>query len=153
MRILTLLILSAFSHTSSAEVYKCVGKNGTVTYQPNPCTSAIKQQQLEIKTDPAKDAEAKVRLEEVRNEYENRKAAQQEAEKVAAEQRNQAASLEATRRSAIAQQEMAEAQRRQAEAMEHGNNQNNRPILVAPRGMPGTGFGSGYNNTGSVPEH
>lgn len=130
MRTLTLIILTLLCQPSSAEVFKCVGKNGTVSYQPSPCQAAVKQQQLEIKSDPVKDAEAKAKLDQVRGEYETRKAARQEAEKQATEQRNQALTVEAARRSAIAQQEMAEAQRRQAEALEH--DQNDRPIIIVP---------------------
>jgi regulator of protease activity HflC (stomatin/prohibitin superfamily) len=140
------MILTLLCQPSSAEVFKCIGKNGAVSYQPSPCQAAIKQQQLEIKSDPVKDAEAKAKLEQVRSEYEIRKSAQQEADKLAAEQRNQAATIEAARRGAIAQQEMAEAQRRQAEAMENQYNGNNRPIMIPPQGMPGTGFNPGFNS-------
>lgn len=80
MRVLTLLILATFCQASNADVFKCLGNNGRASYQPSPCTTAAEQQQLDIQSDPAKDAEAKARLEEVRSEYESRKTARLKAE-------------------------------------------------------------------------
>lgn len=144
MRILLLLFVTVFSQSACAEVFKCVGKNGMVKYQPAPCASAIKQQQLEIKSDPEKEAAAKAKLEEVRNEYDSRKALQQEAAKNAAEQHNKAATLDAAQRSAIAQQEQAEALHRQAEALEHENDDGNRVLIMPPPAMPGMGYDPRY---------
>lgn len=146
MRISIMTLLIWLCMPVHAEVYKCVGKNGTVAYQPNPCSSAIKQEQIQIISNPAKEEEARAKLEAVRSEYESRKTAQQEAEKAASELRLKQASVEAAQRSALAQQQQADAQRRQADAMER---QDDHPyLMVPPPIMPnyGTGFNPGLNN-------
>lgn len=130
MRVVILLTLALSSQTVNAEVYKCIGSGGKTSYQARPCQSTTKEQQLDIKSDPAKEAEAKAKLESVRSEYENRKAARAEAEKAQAEQRREAAKVDAARRSAEAQQEQAEAQHRQADALERQNQQDNRPVML-----------------------
>lgn len=142
MRIWVVMLLCLGYQAANAEVFKCVGKHGQVLYQPSPCNSAIKQQQLEIKSDPEVEAQARTKLEEVRSEYESRKAAQQEAQREAMEQRNQQLSIDAAQRSAFAQQQQANEQRRQNEAIE---GQVNRPVYVVPPvgGAPGYGSSPG----------
>ncbi len=134
MRIVILLALALSSPMVHAEVYKCIGSGGKTSYQARPCQTATKEQQLDIKSDPVKEAEAKAKLESVRSEYESRKAARAEAEKAQAEQRREAMKADAARRIAEAQHEQAEAQHRQADALERQNNQDiDRPVvLVTP---------------------
>jgi len=133
--ILFLLGLLAYPSVN-AEVYKCVGKGGKVQYQSKPCEAAIKAQQLDIKHTPNSESKAQANLEAVRSEYETRKAAQQQADKDAAEQRRAEEQLEYARRSAIAQQEQADAQKRQAEALERQNSGANRPVYLLPPYRP-----------------
>lgn len=132
MRILIVMLLSFVALPAAAQVYRCVGKHGAVSYQPSPCNNANKQEQLEIVSDPAKDAEAKARLEAVRSEYETRKINRQEADKQAMEQRLKQATADAAQRSANAQQDQADAQRRQADILERQGDLNDRPYLMVP---------------------
>ncbi len=133
----SLIFLLAIASTPvDAEVFKCIGKYGKTAYQAQPCQAATQQQQLDIKADPAKQAEAQAKLEAIQSEYESRKAAQLQADKENAEQQNQAATLEIARRNALAQQEQAEAQNRQADALERQNQTDYRPIIIAPPMYP-----------------
>lgn len=142
MRVLMVMMLFWLCLPANAEVYKCVGKNGAVSYQPTPCSSAIKQEQIPITTNPVKEEEARLRLDAVRSEYESRKHDQQEAEKAANDLRLKQATLEAQQRSAMAQFEQAEAQRRQAEALER---KDEHPYtMMPPPGMPYYGNGLNY---------
>lgn len=56
-----------------AEVYKCVDKAGKIDYQARPCQNSVKTVQLPIKNDPAKDASAKLKLQELESEYQAKK--------------------------------------------------------------------------------
>ena len=127
-----LLILTFASLSAHAEVFKCVEKFGKTSYQATPCNQAAKEQQLEIKSDPEKEAAAKAKLGAIQNEYDTRKAEKEKIDKELADQQRANAELEIARRNAIAQQEQADAQRRQAEALERKNQQNDRPIYVLP---------------------
>lgn len=139
MRVSTPVLLLLFSQVSAAEVFKCVGKYGAVSYQTSPCASAIKQQEMNIVSDPAKEAAAKARLEEVRSEDESRKAAKREAAKEAFERNVKAATADAALRNAAAQQEQADAQRGQATAQQRQaaalERQQDRPLVIAPGGI------------------
>lgn len=115
------ILLALLSASANAEVFKCTEKYGKTIYQKTPCKGNAKEQQLDIKSDPAKEAEAKAKLEAIRSEYEARKAAKVENEKALSTRRNDALSLEIARRSALAQQEQAQAQHRQADALERQN--------------------------------
>lgn len=126
MRLLYLILLTVIQQSANAEIFKCVGKHGVASYQPSPCDTLIRQQQLDIKPDPAKEAAAKTRLDEVRSEYETRKATQLAEKKLAAEQSYRAAALEATRNKALAQQELAAAKRLQAQAIKHKRRQQDK---------------------------
>ncbi|MCK9608950.1 MAG: DUF4124 domain-containing protein [Methylomonas sp.] len=133
MRKLLFMFLCLAAADCGAEVFKCIEKNGKTIYQAAPCHGAAKEQQLDIKSDPAKEAEAKAKLEAVQSEYDSRKAAQEKVDKERAEQQRAAATLEFARRNAIAQQEQAQAQQRQAEALERQNRyNNNRPYFYLP---------------------
>lgn len=129
---LIFLLLTVTPAAAGAEVYKCIEKLGRTVYQSSPCKAAIKEQQLNITPNPAKEAEAKAKLQAIQSEDEARKAAQQQADKELSAERYEAAQLEIANRSAIAQQEQAEAQKRQAEALENQNQMNNSPIYVLP---------------------
>jgi len=131
---LTFLCLILVSATAQAEVYKCIEKLGKTLYQSSPCKTSSKEQQLNIAPNPAKEAEAKAKLEAVQSEDEARKAAQQQADKQLSAERYEAAKLEIANRNAIAQQEQAEAQKRQADALENQNQINNNPIYILPPG-------------------
>jgi hypothetical protein len=132
MRIIILMMLALSYQSADADVFKCTGQAGKTVYQEKPCQAAVKVQQLDIKGDPAKEAEAKVRLETLEAENGARRAERLKAEKEAATQRNQADQVDALNRSALAQQQQAVAQQRQAEALEKQNQQNNNPVLILP---------------------
>lgn len=119
MRVMFMTLLLMLQQTAIAEVFKCLGKQGAVTYQSAPCGAAIKQQQLEINADPAAEAAAKAKLDEVRGEYDTRKAAQMAADSLAAEQNYKAEKLEVDRRRVLALQELAAAKRHQTQAIRH----------------------------------
>lgn len=136
MRYAKLLTLCFFAASADAEVYKCIEKFGKARYQASPCSDNAKEQQLDIKADPAKEAAAKIRLEEVQNEYDKRKEEKEKIDKELAAQQRANAELEIARRSAIAQQEQAQAQQRQADALERQNRLNNRPLYVLPPAIP-----------------
>jgi len=136
MRQLLLITLSLLAASVNAEVYKCVEKFGKTSYQSSPCSQNAKEQQLDIKTDPAKEAAAKARLEEIQNEYDKRKEEKEKIDKELAAEQRANAELEFARRSAIAQQEQAQAQQRQADALERQNRFNSRPLYVLPPALP-----------------
>ncbi|MDD2739377.1 MAG: DUF4124 domain-containing protein [Methylomonas lenta] len=136
MRLISLLSLMLISATANAQVFKCIEKFGKTIYQSSPCKSGAKEQQLDIKSDPAKEAAAENKLEAIQSEYESRKVAQDEKNKELEKQRMEAATLEIARRNAIAQQEQAEAQKRQAEALEQRYNYDNRPFYILPSVRP-----------------
>jgi len=136
MRILFFLLSSSLAMSANADVFKCTGKYGQATYQNSPCAPSTKEQQLDIKFDPAKEAEAKAKLETIRNEYEVKKAAKEEEEKALTSQREKEASLEFARRSAIAQQEQARAQQRQADALERRSMEFYTPYFFLPQPRP-----------------
>ncbi len=132
MRTLIFLFWVLLSTPAVAEVFKCTEKHGKTVYQNTPCKPDAKEQQLDIKTDPAKEAEAKAKLDMIRNEYDARKAAQAEEDKVQSAKEKDALSLEFARRNAIAQEQQAQAQQRQAEALENQNQPNNRSLYFWP---------------------
>ncbi|MCQ8103641.1 DUF4124 domain-containing protein [Methylomonas sp. SURF-2] len=136
MRRFFLLLLGLGSANCNAEVFKCTEKYGKTVYQSSPCKAATKEQQLEIKTDPAREAAAKAKLEAIQNEYDARKSAQEKANKEREEQQRARDSLEIARRSAAAQQEQAHAQQRQADALEKQNQSDNRPMIFLPPMVP-----------------
>lgn len=136
MRRAMVLTVIFFAASADAEVFKCIEKYGKTRYQASPCSENAQEQQLDIKTDPAKEAAAKERLEEIQSEYDSRKAAKDKLDKEMAEQQRAAAALEIARRNAIAQQEQAQAQQRQADALERQNRFNNRPLYVFPPTLP-----------------
>lgn len=136
MGVIILLTLALMPVTANAEVFKCIEKFGKAIYQSTPCTPSAKEQQLDIKADPAKEAAAETKLEAIQNEYESRKAAQDQKNKELEKQRLEAETLETAKRNAIAQQEQAEAQKRQAEALEQQNNLGNRPLYIVPTIRP-----------------
>ncbi len=133
---LAFLMMSLVSAATNAEVFKCIDKSGKTLYQANPCKAASKEQQLNINSDPTKEADAKAKLEAVQSEYDDRKTAREKADKELSAERREAAKLEIANRNAIAQQEQAEAQKRQAEALENQNRNNNGPVFILPPPHP-----------------
>ncbi|MBS4051782.1 DUF4124 domain-containing protein [Methylomonas rivi] len=129
MRIMSVLCLMLMSATAHAEVFKCMEKFGKAVYQSRPCTDTSKEQQLDIKTtpDPAQEAAAKAKLEAVQAEYQAQKTSAAERQ---TKQNQEAAAIESARRSALLQQQQAEAQQKQAEALERQNRFLFRPLNV-----------------------
>jgi|GEM_PF-1269424 len=151
MRLAWLLLGLCGFVSAQAEVFKCSGKSGKTVYQQKPC-SQEGGRQLDIHADPAREAEAKAKLEALREENQVRKAARLEAEKQQAEQQRQIEEVEAMKRSALAQQQQADAQRRQAEALERRNSYIGAPVIYAPVApmpgiprLPGLGGSPGYS--------
>ena len=132
MRVLIFLFWVTLSVSAGADVFKCTGKYGQTTYQSSPCAPSKKEQQLDIKFDPVKEAEAKAKLEAIRREYEAQEAAKIQKEQALAAQRNEAASLEYARRSAIAQQKLAREEEPQLGVLKIQNQNMNRPIYFLP---------------------
>lgn len=127
MRLLFSILICMLPQSAVAEVFKCVGKQGAVTYQPIPCDTTFKQQSLEIKSDPAKEAVAKAKLDEVRSEYKNRKAVQLAAEKQVSEQNYKSATLDLARSKVLALQEIAAERRRQTRLLKHQSHRHHKP--------------------------
>lgn len=138
MKVLILLAMILSYHSASAEVFKCIGKEGKTVYQSRPCQTNDKAVQLDIRGNAAQEAEAKAKLEALLNEQEAAKIAKQEAERREATLKNQTESTNALKQSAIAQQQQVEAEQRQAAALEKQVQQKNNPVLIiAPQtGMP-----------------
>lgn len=132
MKYLPILLLIFASAAVRAEVFKCTNASGKTVYQSDPCQGGEKGRQMDIKTDPKVEAEAKARLEALELEHEAEKAARSQADKEAAEQRNRAAEIDALNRNAAAQQQRAAAEQRQAEALERQNQLINRPVMILP---------------------
>ncbi|OAI11950.1 MULTISPECIES: DUF4124 domain-containing protein [Methylomonas] len=159
MRLAWLLLGLCGLASAQAEVFKCSGKSGKTVYQQKPC-SQEGGRQLDIHADPAREAEAKAKLEALREENQVRKAARLEAEKQQAERQRQIEEVEAMKRSALAQQQQADAQRRQAEALERRNSYIGAPVIYAPvapmpgiPGLPGLGGSPGYSGDQHHHEH
>ncbi len=133
MRVLILMVMALCCHAANAEVFKCIGKAGKTVYQEKPCEAAVKEQLMDIKADPVKEAEAKARLEALEMENKARREERLQEEEDAATKRYQAEQINALKRSAIAQQQQAVAQRRQAEALERQNQPVVTPWWVFPR--------------------
>lgn len=135
MRKLALLCILT-SATANAEVFKCIEKYGKTIYQASPCKPAEKEQQLDIKSDPAKEAEAKAKLEAIQSEYETRKIAQEQKDKELELQREKAVSLEISRRNVIAEQQQAQAQQKMTEALQRQNLYGDRLLYITPPPIP-----------------
>ncbi len=75
-----IFLLAGLSLPAAAEVFKCTGSFGKTVYQSKPCQTAVKEQQLDIKTDPAVEAEARVKLEALRSEMDARRTERQNRE-------------------------------------------------------------------------
>lgn len=139
MRIIILMALGLSYHSANADVFKCTDMAGKTIYQSKPCQEAAKGQQLDIKVDPAKEAEAQAKYDALQMEYDAKKNAELESERTAAEQRVKVEQVESLRQSAVAQQQQAIAQQRQADAMERQNQQVNSPLMIiqTPQIAPG----------------
>ncbi|MGZ4998889.1 MAG: DUF4124 domain-containing protein [Methylomonas sp.] len=132
MRLLILMAMALGWHAANAEVFKCIGKAGRTVYQEKPCQAAVKEQVMDIKADPAKEAAAKARLEAFEAENDARRAERRQEEQEVAAEIYQAAKVNALNRSVFAQEQQAAAQRRQAEALEMRNQQLSNPWWLYP---------------------
>jgi len=86
MRVLILTAMVLLCHTAAAEVFKCTDQSGKTVYQSKPCQTVAKEQQLDIKADPVKEAEGKAKLQALRSEQDAKKSRLQ-AEKLAEERK------------------------------------------------------------------
>lgn len=117
-----LLLLMTVSHVIEADAFKCIASSGKITYQGKPCHADQVQQKIPIKpTDPKELAETKARLEAWQIEQKNQEAIKREAERQQREERERSEAVEALKRSAEAQRVQAQAELRQAEALENRN--------------------------------
>jgi hypothetical protein len=132
MQLITTLILIFLSLTVKAEVFKCIAATGKTIYQAKPCLTSGKEKQLEIKTDPKTETEAKAKLEAIELQLDAKKAEQLENEKAEAIQRHRLEELDALKRSANAQQQQALTAQRQAEAMENQNQLRSNQLMILP---------------------
>lgn len=105
MNKISIILLAAMATAANADVFKCQLADKTV-YQSMPCPpSAINQHILELpKTPPEKAAEAEQRLHEWETDFEAREAAELKA-------RQEQAKIDALRRSAKAQEDLANSAR------------------------------------------
>jgi hypothetical protein len=67
------LSLLCTSLTVQAEVFKCPDKFGKAAYQSKPCQEVGKGKQLDIKADPAKEAQGRAMMEALDRDYTQRK--------------------------------------------------------------------------------
>ncbi|GEM_PF-910565 len=123
------LFLACFTTSVRAEVFKCVVGDKTL-YQPDPCpATAVKQAEIAIeKPDPAKTAEAEAKLKAWENDFAKREAEERQAQKERQAELDKQAELDALKRSARAQEELAEEARNPIII--------NRPYVVNPYFSP-----------------
>jgi len=88
MKILSIFLLACASTVAQAEVFKCTDQLGKIHYQSKSCQPTATERHLDIKTDPVKEAEGKVKMEALQTEYDGNKARQIEAEKQSFMQNN-----------------------------------------------------------------
>ncbi len=81
MKVLTFILLACLATAANAQVYKCVDKQGKTNYQGKPCQVSAKEEHLEIKSDPAKESEAKAKMQMLQSEYDTQKARESQEEK------------------------------------------------------------------------
>lgn len=121
------ILLMVFSLSANAEVFKCKQVSGKIIYQHIPCPSeATPQGVIKVKKmAPEATEAAKARLKAWQEEQAVNDAAKKEAEKQRQAELERQESLELQRRSVIAQEQQAIAEKQRQEQL-------NRPILVAP---------------------
>jgi len=78
MKKIAYLCLFCASLTVQADVFKCTGKSGKALYQSKPCEAAGQGRQLDIKVDPVKEAQGRVKMEALDQEYNQNKLKQAE---------------------------------------------------------------------------
>jgi hypothetical protein len=132
MKYLVMIPLACASYTLQAAVYKCSDASGKTVYQASPCQATEKGRELPIKTDPKVEADAKFKLEALQMQLTADKAQKQQAAEEESRQRYRTEQLEALQRNAIAQQQRAIAEQREADALEKRNQLNTSPISQAP---------------------
>jgi len=80
MKILSILLLICTSGIVQAQVFKCTDKLGKINYQAVPCQTLENGKQLQIKGNPGKEAEGKVKMQALQAEYDGKKAKQAQLE-------------------------------------------------------------------------
>lgn len=116
MRTLGFLLTAALlTTTAHAEVFRCLGSDGKTLYQPTPCQGKGKEEQLDIRRDPEKEAAAKAKLQAIQTEYDTRRLEQQ---KKAQEEQQKQKEQEVNMMQLSIQRQQAEASERQALALE-----------------------------------
>ena len=136
MRRLVLIVLCLTSTCATADVFRCSDSSGKTVYQSTPCLPSAKAKQLSIETDPSKQAEAEAKLKRVQDEYELRKSEQLVKDKQLKQEQDKELALEIARDQAIAEQQQAEAEKRQAIALEKQSQINRNPVLLQPVYQP-----------------
>jgi hypothetical protein len=91
-----------------------------------------KEKQMDIKTDPKVEVDAKARFKALQSQLEAEKNAQLHAAQEASEQQTRAEQLDAIKRNTFAQEQRAIADKRLAESLENQNQIGNRPITPMP---------------------
>ncbi len=105
-----------------AEIFKCKISEFKTVYQTKPCVGAVNAKKIEIKPRSAEaEAAAVTRLKEWEASNALKQAAEKEALKAEQEEALRQAEIKATQDSAKAQRDLADAQYRQAQALENAN--------------------------------
>ncbi|GAB4280892.1 MAG: hypothetical protein Kow0065_25510 [Methylomicrobium sp.] len=124
---------SVMAFPVDAEVYQCISATRKITYQDKPCPTGSVTRNVELPpVDPKAQAEAERRLSIWQAEQERQRAARSQAEKERQREQERQEALDALKRSAAAQLEQAEAERRQAEALENQYRMPTYPTFYGP---------------------
>jgi len=135
-----LLVLLTLALPVQAEIFKCKISEFKTVYQAKPCgAGTVKNQKIELKQRSAKEEAAAVtRLKEWEASYAAKQAAEKEALKAEQEEALRRAEIKAAQDSAKAQLDQADAQYRQAQALENANKIRSR-TLYYPGAFPHQG--------------
>lgn len=115
-------ILLALALPVNAEVFKCVGSDGLIKYQPTKCMNASLEKQIDIKARSPKEEAASVEnLREWTARYDAKQKQEEQAEKERVNAKLRADEVDALQRNASAQSDNVASQNRQARAMEDAN--------------------------------
>jgi len=126
MKRIILVLLATLLAPAQAEIFKCRVAEQKTIYQSVPCPDdAVNQQIIEIKKpDPARVTEAEARLKVWQAEQDVKEAEKRKAQKERQEALDRQAAIDALNRSAIAQEELAEAAKHPVII--------NQPLLINP---------------------
>jgi len=127
--IIILAFVVMLSMQAKAEVFKCKSSENKITYQTTPCVGAADVKKIEIKKRSAeKEAEEAAKLEAWTAQHNAEEEREATAAKELRDEELRAAEVAAQQINADAQIDQAEAQRRQAKALENAN----RPMPFIP---------------------